>query len=178
MHKSEGRKKPTSWLCSLLETPAEFIKGLSSKNMPVTPRRSYEVSEHLPSALWFLKADAASGMWGDLWGSWDSSRTFKFLPVTIGGVRAGCTFAVRGHFQLRGDRISASVFYIRRTFPNRFQTFAQQGSPMTRNAWTPDSGISPLSFKRFSQSPLKFWALEWITNKLIFAELPVFQGDQ
>ena len=64
MHKSEGRKKLTSWLCSLLETPAEFIKGLLSKNMLVTPRRSHEVSEHLPPALWFLKADAASGMWG------------------------------------------------------------------------------------------------------------------
>lgn len=41
-----------------------------------------------------------------------------------------------------------------------------------------DSGILPLRFKHFSQSPRKFQALECVTNTLIFAGLPFLRGDQ
>lgn len=65
IHKSEGRKRLTSWLFPLLETHAQFIKDLVSKNTPVTPQHPCKISASFsPLPFWFLKADAASGMWG------------------------------------------------------------------------------------------------------------------
>ena len=65
IHKSEGRKRLTSWLFPLLETQAQFIKGLLSQNMPVTPQHSCELSvSPSPLPFWFWEADAACGMWG------------------------------------------------------------------------------------------------------------------
>lgn len=55
----------TSWLFALLDAHAQFIKGLLSKNTPVTPQHSCELSvSSSPLPFWFVKADAASGMWG------------------------------------------------------------------------------------------------------------------
>ena len=54
----------TSWLSSLLETHARFIKGLICENTPVTPQHPYKISVRFsPLPFGFLKADMASGMW-------------------------------------------------------------------------------------------------------------------
>lgn len=64
IHKSERRKRLTSWLSSLLETHAQFIKGLICENTPVTPQHPYKISvRFFPLPFWILKADLASGMW-------------------------------------------------------------------------------------------------------------------
>lgn len=65
IHKSEGRKRLTSWLFSLLAAHARFIKDLISKNTPVTPQHPCKISVSFsPLPFWFLKADVAFGMWG------------------------------------------------------------------------------------------------------------------
>lgn len=90
----------TSWLFALLDAHAQFIKGLLSKNTPVTPQHSCELSvSSSPLPFWFVKADAASGMWGIYEVNGGSSKRFNILPALNGEVRVDA-------FLLQGDMLS------------------------------------------------------------------------
>lgn len=160
-----------SWLFSLSETHARFIKGISFKNTPVTPQHPCKIfvsfSLLCPFGFERLMQLLVCGGFVRLMGYFQERQVLA--RVSNCEVRGRCTFAARGHYKLRWDMINAQVFCI------QGMSFRQLPNVLDKEVTGSQLWNFTFEFSTFlSQSPLKFRVLYFIKNNLIFSELPFF----